>query len=161
MSERVTRPRRSCLSVPGSSERFLAKAPTVPADMTFLDLEDAVAPVEKEAARGKVVDAIKNLDWGDRVLCVRVNACSSLSLFCTRNRETAVLSAAWRACSESRTWTRASASKGVRASGGGRVGQDGCRLLEFVCRAGGELFVAHPRRRGKEGWGLRAVTIMR
>ena len=33
-------PRRSCLSVPGSSERFLEKAPTVPADMTFLDLED-------------------------------------------------------------------------------------------------------------------------
>ena len=67
-------PRRSCLSVPGSSERFLAKGPTVPADMTFLDLEDAVAPLEKEASRAKVVDAIKNLDWGDRVLCVRVNA---------------------------------------------------------------------------------------
>ena len=67
-------PRRSCLSVPGSSERFLAKGPTVPADMTFLDLEDAVAPLEKVGARAKVVDAIKNLDWGDRVLCVRVNA---------------------------------------------------------------------------------------
>jgi len=67
-------PRRSCLSVPGSSERFLGKGPTVAADMTFLDLEDAVAPLEKEAARAKVVDAIKNLDWGDRVLCVRVNA---------------------------------------------------------------------------------------
>src|ERR1700745_2940426 len=67
-------PRRSCLSVPGSSERFLAKGPTIPADMTFLDLEDSVAPLEKEAARAKVVDAIKNLDWGDRVLCVRINA---------------------------------------------------------------------------------------
>src|SRR3984893_7134321 len=67
-------PRRSCLSVPGSSERFLGKAPSVAADMTFLDLEDSVAPLEKEAARGKVVDAIKNLDWGDRVLCVRINA---------------------------------------------------------------------------------------
>jgi citrate lyase subunit beta / citryl-CoA lyase len=75
MSERTrSLPRRSCLSVPGSSERFLAKGPTVPADMTFLDLEDSVAPLEKEAARAKVVDAIKNLDWGDRVLCVRVNA---------------------------------------------------------------------------------------
>src|SRR5438477_2821369 len=75
MSERTRDlPRRSCLSVPGSSERFLAKGPTVPADMTFLDLEDSVAPLEKEAARAKVVDAIKNLDWGDRVLCVRVNA---------------------------------------------------------------------------------------
>ncbi len=67
-------PRRSCLSVPASSERFLAKGPTVPADMTFLDLEDAVAPLEKEGARAKAVDAIKNLDWGERVLCVRVNA---------------------------------------------------------------------------------------
>src|SRR5918911_3486189 len=67
-------PRRSCLSVPGSSEKMLAKGPTIPADMTFLDLEDAVSPLEKEAARPKVVDAIKNQDWGDRVLCVRINA---------------------------------------------------------------------------------------
>ena len=75
MSERTRDlPRRSCLSVPGSSERFLAKAPTVPADMVFLDLEDSVAPLEKEGARAKVVDAIKNQDWGDRVLCVRINA---------------------------------------------------------------------------------------
>jgi len=52
----------------------LAKAPTVPADMTFLDLEDAVAPNEKVAARAKVVDAIRGQEWDDRVLCVRVNA---------------------------------------------------------------------------------------
>ena len=67
-------PRRSCLSVPGSSEKMLAKGPTLPADMVFLDMEDSVAPLEKEAARGKVVDAIKNQDWGEKVLCVRVNA---------------------------------------------------------------------------------------
>ncbi|HLN15209.1 MAG TPA: CoA ester lyase [Acidimicrobiales bacterium] len=67
-------PRRSCLSTPGSNEKFLAKAPTVAADMTFLDLEDSVAPAEKVAARAKVVDAVKNLDWDERVLCVRVNA---------------------------------------------------------------------------------------
>ena len=42
--------------------------------MTFLDLEDSVAPLEKVAARAKVADAIRTLDWGDRVLCVRVNA---------------------------------------------------------------------------------------
>jgi citrate lyase subunit beta/citryl-CoA lyase len=53
---------------------MLAKGPTIPADMTFLDLEDAVSPLEKEAARPKVVEAIKSQDWGDRVLCVRVNA---------------------------------------------------------------------------------------
>ena len=42
--------------------------------MTFLDLEDSVAPSEKPEARAKVVDAIRNLPWDDRVLCVRVNA---------------------------------------------------------------------------------------
>ena len=67
-------PRRSCLSVPGSSEKMMGKAAGIGADMVFLDLEDAVAPLEKEAARDKVVKAINDLDWGDAVLCVRVNA---------------------------------------------------------------------------------------
>jgi citrate lyase subunit beta/citryl-CoA lyase len=67
-------PRRSCLSTPGSSDRFLAKAPTALADFSFLDLEDSVAPKEKEAARAKVVNAIRTLEWDERVLCVRVNA---------------------------------------------------------------------------------------
>jgi citrate lyase subunit beta / citryl-CoA lyase len=67
-------PRRSCHSVPGSSEKFLAKAPTLGADMYFLDLEDAVAPLEKESSRARVVSAIREQDWGDSVLCVRVNA---------------------------------------------------------------------------------------
>jgi citrate lyase subunit beta / citryl-CoA lyase len=42
--------------------------------MSFLDLEDSVAPNEKVAARAKVVNAIRTLDWDARVLCVRVNA---------------------------------------------------------------------------------------
>ena len=70
-------PRRSCLSTPGATEKFLAKAPAVAADMTFLDLEDSVAASEKVPARKKVVDAIRNLDWDDRVLCVRVNGWDS------------------------------------------------------------------------------------
>ncbi len=75
MSERSRYlPRRSCHAVPGSNEKFLAKAPSLPADMFFLDLEDAVAPLEKEAARPKVVAAVRDQDWGDAVLCVRVNA---------------------------------------------------------------------------------------
>ena len=74
MSERSRRlPRRSCHAVPGSNEKFLAKAPTLPADMFFLDLEDAVAPLEKEAARPKVVEAVREQEWGDAVVCVRVN----------------------------------------------------------------------------------------
>lgn len=67
-------PRRSCHAVPGSSDKFLAKAPSLGADMYFLDLEDAVAPLEKEGSRSRVVAAIRDQDWGDSVLCVRVNA---------------------------------------------------------------------------------------
>src|SRR5712691_9268116 len=75
MSERSrTLPRRSCLSVPGSSPKMLAKAPTLGADMVFCDLEDSVAPLEKEAARDNAVKAINEADWGEAVLCVRVNA---------------------------------------------------------------------------------------
>ncbi|MFM7271684.1 MAG: HpcH/HpaI aldolase/citrate lyase family protein [Actinomycetes bacterium] len=75
MSERTrTLPRRSCLSIPGSSEKMLGKGPSLGADMVFLDLEDSVSPLEKVAARAKVVNAIKTQDWGETVLCVRVNA---------------------------------------------------------------------------------------
>jgi len=56
---------------------MLAKAPTLGADMVFLDLEDSVAPLEKDAARANVVNAVNDLDWGDAVLCVRVNAWDS------------------------------------------------------------------------------------
>ena len=66
-------PRRSFLSIPGSSEKMIGKGPSIPADMVFLDLEDAVAPKEKEASRSKIANAIRTLDWGDKVLCVRVN----------------------------------------------------------------------------------------
>jgi citrate lyase subunit beta/citryl-CoA lyase len=52
----------------------MGKAAGLGADMVFLDLEDAVAPLEKEGARAKAVDAIKNLHWGDKVLCVRINS---------------------------------------------------------------------------------------
>ncbi len=75
MSERSRElPRRSCHAVPGSNPKFLAKAPSLGADMYFLDLEDSVAPNAKEDARATVVDAINTNDWGDAVLCVRVNA---------------------------------------------------------------------------------------
>ena len=52
--------RRSCLAVPGSSEKMLAKAATLPADQVFLDLEDAVSPLEKEASRATVVQALQH-----------------------------------------------------------------------------------------------------
>jgi citrate lyase subunit beta / citryl-CoA lyase len=69
----VQRPRRTCHAVPGSSERFLAKAPQLAADEVFLDLEDAVAPEEKERARDRVIEALKSLDFGATTVVVRVN----------------------------------------------------------------------------------------
>src|SRR4051812_19394316 len=68
------RSRRTCHAVPGSSERFLAKAPGLEADEVFLDLEDAVAPNEKESARGRVIEALNTLDFRDGMtVVVRVN----------------------------------------------------------------------------------------
>jgi citrate lyase subunit beta / citryl-CoA lyase len=69
---RPYRVRRSCLAVPASSERFIAKAHDLPADEIFLDLEDAVAPSAKEQARANAVAALAG-DWGDRLVAVRVN----------------------------------------------------------------------------------------
>jgi len=71
---RADRARRSCLAVPGSSPRFLAKAPGLAADEVFLDLEDAVAPDAKEEARRNVVDALCSGDWTGKVRAVRINA---------------------------------------------------------------------------------------
>ena len=76
-SQRPFRSRRSCLSVPGSSERMIAKSQTLDADQVFMDLEDAVAPNAKEDARAIVVDALRNGDWGARTLVVRVNDCTT------------------------------------------------------------------------------------
>lgn len=53
---------------------MLSKAPTLPADMVFMDLEDSVAPLAKEEARGNVIDALKNNDWGGKTVVVRINS---------------------------------------------------------------------------------------
>jgi len=70
---RTLRSRRSCLAVPGSSQRFIDKARTLEADQVFLDLEDSVAPVAKAGARGSVVEALNAGGWGDKARVVRVN----------------------------------------------------------------------------------------
>ncbi|CAN5721421.1 aldolase/citrate lyase family protein [soil metagenome] len=68
------RARRSCLSVPGSSPKMLSKSPSLPADEVFMDLEDSVAPMAKEDARGNIVDALRNNDWRDKTVVVRINS---------------------------------------------------------------------------------------
>jgi malyl-CoA/(S)-citramalyl-CoA lyase len=64
---------RSELAVPGSSPRFLEKAAGSGADVIFLDLEDSVAPDDKERARKNVVAALNDLDFGDSTVSVRIN----------------------------------------------------------------------------------------
>jgi citrate lyase subunit beta / citryl-CoA lyase len=74
---RAYRARRSCLSVPASSERFIASARALPADEVFLDLEDSVAPAAKEDARSLAAGALGSGEWRARVLGVRINDASS------------------------------------------------------------------------------------
>lgn len=61
------------LAVPGSSPKFFEKAARSDADVVFLDLEDAVAPDQKEQARKNVVQALHDVDWGGKSLSVRIN----------------------------------------------------------------------------------------
>ncbi len=68
------RPRRSVLYMPGSNKRALDKARILPADALIMDLEDAVAPDAKNAARENVIAAIRAGGYGDRELVIRINA---------------------------------------------------------------------------------------
>lgn len=69
----VHRPRRSCLYMPGSNERALEKAKTLPADTVIMDLEDAVAPEAKETARDTIRAAVTAGGYGHREIVVRMN----------------------------------------------------------------------------------------
>lgn len=67
------KPRRSVLAVPGSNPKMIEKAKGLPVDEIFLDLEDAVAPDAKPAARANIVAALNDSGWGDQLRVVRVN----------------------------------------------------------------------------------------
>jgi len=64
---------RSELAVPGSQPQFFDKAAKGAADVVFLDLEDAVAPDEKEKARKNVVQALNEIDWRGKTMSLRIN----------------------------------------------------------------------------------------
>ncbi len=66
--------RRSELSTPGTSPKMMEKAAASAADLVFLDLEDAVAPADKVAARQPIVEALNGLDWGAKTRAVRINS---------------------------------------------------------------------------------------
>jgi len=64
---------RSELAVPGSQPEMFAKAAQSNADVIFLDLEDAVAPDEKEQARKNIIFTLNEMDWGDKTMSIRIN----------------------------------------------------------------------------------------
>jgi len=64
---------RSELAVPGSNPVFLEKAAKGPADVVFLDLEDAVAPSDKVQARKNIIEALNDLDWSGKTVSIRIN----------------------------------------------------------------------------------------
>jgi malyl-CoA/(S)-citramalyl-CoA lyase len=68
------KPRRSILSVPGHVEKMHPKARQSRADVVMLDLEDSVPPEAKETARTAVVNALRTIDWGAKIVTARINA---------------------------------------------------------------------------------------
>lgn len=67
------RPRRSALFVPGSNARALEKAAGLPVDAVILDLEDAVLPAAKPAAREAILAAVRDRSFGHREVVIRIN----------------------------------------------------------------------------------------
>jgi (3S)-malyl-CoA thioesterase len=69
----ISRPLRSVLYIPGSKPRALDKARGLPADAIIFDLEDAVIPEEKVAARATLAEALETGGYGNRMKIVRIN----------------------------------------------------------------------------------------
>jgi len=73
VEQATARLNRSELAVPGSQPQLFEKAARSAADVVFLDLEDAVAPDDKERARKNVIAALNDIDWAGRAISVRIN----------------------------------------------------------------------------------------
>lgn len=74
---KTIRPRRTALYMPGSNQRALDKARQLPVDVVIMDLEDAVAPDAKEAARANVIAAVAAGGYGHREIVIRINGYGS------------------------------------------------------------------------------------
>ncbi|MBO0347086.1 CoA ester lyase [Roseibium sp. CAU 1637] len=73
MTQHPLKPRRSALYMPGSNARALEKAKSLDVDCVIFDLEDAVTPDQKPAARQAIIDALTGGGYGDRELIIRSN----------------------------------------------------------------------------------------
>ncbi len=67
------RPNRCQLFGPGSNTKLFPKMAASAADVINLDLEDSVAPSDKDAARANVIEALNTVDWGSKYMSVRIN----------------------------------------------------------------------------------------
>ncbi|WP_226554581.1 L-malyl-CoA/beta-methylmalyl-CoA lyase [Celeribacter naphthalenivorans] len=70
----VDRPNRCQLFGPGSNTKLFPKMAASAADVINLDLEDSVAPSDKDVARANIIEAINTIDWGKKTLAVRINS---------------------------------------------------------------------------------------
>ncbi len=70
----AARPNRCQLFGPGSRPAIFEKMATSAADVINIDLEDSVAPSDKDSARKNVIEAIGDIDWGNKTLSVRINS---------------------------------------------------------------------------------------
>jgi len=71
------RPNRCQLFGPASNTKLFAKMAASDADVINLDLEDSVAPGDKDSARLNAIEAINTIDWGDKYLSLRINGLDS------------------------------------------------------------------------------------
>ncbi len=69
----IARPNRCQLFGPGSRPALFEKMAASAADVINLDLEDSVAPTDKDAARANIITAVNSLDWGKKTVSVRIN----------------------------------------------------------------------------------------
>ncbi len=67
------RPNRCQLFGPGSNTKLFPKMAASAADVINLDLEDSVAPSDKDTARANVIEALNTVDWGNKYMSVRIN----------------------------------------------------------------------------------------
>jgi len=73
VEQKPTRTNRCELAVPGSRPELFEKAAKSAADVIFLDLEDAVAPDQKEQARKNIIQALNEVDFGQKTVSLRIN----------------------------------------------------------------------------------------
>ena len=73
IEQATARLNRSELAVPGSQPQMFEKAAKSAADVIFLDMEDVVAPDEKQGARKNIIKALNELDWGNKTMSIRIN----------------------------------------------------------------------------------------